>query len=58
MPAPMKLIDVRNSALKSGVSCNRFKISRQDAKRIRQAEQNDDGLRVLLEILFKPKSLR
>jgi hypothetical protein len=57
MPAPLRLVDVANSALKQGVSTGRFKISQEDAARIRAAEKrgHDAGLRVLLEVLFSSR---
>jgi hypothetical protein len=51
MPAPMKLTDVRNSAIRQGVSSNRFSVTREEAARIRKAERNGDGLIVVLQIL-------
>jgi hypothetical protein len=55
MPAPMRLTDVRNSAIRQGVSTNRFKISKDDAEKIRMAERHGpgEGLKTVLGILFK-----
>ncbi len=57
MPAPMRLTDIRTSAIKQGVSCNRFKISKADGERIRAAERSspEEGLRLVLQLLFKPR---
>lgn len=44
------------NAHKNAVCIQRYRISRQDAERVRQAENiggRQAGLRVLLEILFK-----
>jgi hypothetical protein len=56
MPAPLRLTDVRNTAIRQGVSTNRFKISKEDADKVRSVEKKSGhhaAVRVLLGILFK-----
>ena len=42
-------------ALKNSVCVQRYRISREDAKRVREAEKrsHDEALRLLLKIIFK-----
>ena len=48
------------SAQRQGATTNLYRISREDAERIKQAEKisHNEGLKVLLEILFQPKAAR
>jgi hypothetical protein len=57
MPAKTLRTLVHN-AHKTDACVQRYRISREDAERVRQAEKiggQQAGLRVLLEMLFKPR---
>jgi hypothetical protein len=57
MPAKPTLHNIVTDAARAGVSTNRFKISREDANRIKAAERRSpqEGLHLVLQLLFKPR---
>jgi len=58
---PARPVDVVNQGIKAGVSVGRFRVSPQDAKRIRAAEVRGGqqaGLAVVLQILHERSGTR
>ncbi len=58
MPKPMQPIDVVRQGQRQGIGMARFRVTREDAQRIKDAERSGGqqaGLVVLLRILYKPK---
>jgi hypothetical protein len=51
MPAKPTLHNLVQDAHMDGAVANRFRVSPEEVKRIRAAEKNGEGLRVVLEIL-------
>jgi hypothetical protein len=56
MPAPLTFKSIIQTAHKNGAVSNRFSITKEQAAQIRKAEAEGNGLAVVLQILFKPKS--
>jgi hypothetical protein len=55
MPAKPTLFNVVTDATRAGVCTNRFRISREDADRIKAAERlgHNEAVKLVLQILFK-----
>lgn len=55
MPAKPTLHNVISDATRAGVSTNRFRISKEDADRIKAAEKlgHNEAVKLVLQILFR-----